>query len=174
MQDIIKKYKKHKLVSNSIIVLSSLILAFWANYLFFETNFWENIKANLLENSKKEDLWDVYLVEDKSIVSIKTNKDISDIKDLSVSIVFNWENISIENLKSDIENTNLDNISNTPWIINVFLNFGENKNLKRWDELLEFRTIKKNDKTESINIINANFTDNLWENYLLNTSWITF
>jgi hypothetical protein len=43
-----------------------------------------------------------------------------------------------------------------------------------WEIILKIENIKKENISEQLNLINSNFTDNSWENFLLTTSGITF
>ena len=48
MQDIIKKYQKYKFINNVNIILASLVLAIWINFLFLDwTNIWQSLKASV-------------------------------------------------------------------------------------------------------------------------------
>ena len=56
----------------------------------------------------------------------------------------------------------------------LFLNYTTAKNISQNEVLFQIEAQKKEDKSENINIINANFTDDSGETYELSTSGITF
>jgi len=172
MQDIIKKYKKHKQITNLGIVLTSLVMAFWVNFLLIDwTITGQNLKASILNANNVEINSDVYFdLEDNKIV-LKTSKLISNVKDLSLSVTYNPENVEIINFDSS---NNLSEISNEEWIKSIIINFWELVSINPNENILEINTSKKINKSENINIINANFTDNAWDNYMLSSSGITF
>lgn len=172
MQDFLKKYKKHKLITNISIIIISLIMAFWINFLLIDwTIIWQNLKASILNANNLEINSDIYFdIKDGNIV-LKTNKQINNIKSLSLSIIYNPENVIINKLKS---NNNISEISNEEWIKSVIINFEKITNINPNEEILEFNLNKKINKSENINIINSNFIDKDWINYLLSTSGITF
>jgi hypothetical protein len=43
-----------------------------------------------------------------------------------------------------------------------------------WDEIIFITAKKKIEKSENINMINWDFTDKKWENFLFSTSWVSF
>jgi len=172
MQDIIKKYRKHKKITNLGIVLTSLVIAFWVNFLLIDwTVTGQNLKASILNANNVEINSDVYFdLEDDKII-LKTSKIINNIKNLSFSITYNPENVEIIDI---VSSNNLSEISNEEWIKSIIINFEAEKNINPNESILEINTNKKVQKSENINIINSNFTDNTWENYMLSSSWITF
>jgi len=172
--DIFKKYKKYKKISNISIVTISLVVAIWVNFFVLnQTDFSKNLKTSVIESNQKKNLSDLYLENNNWKILLKTSKQLNNIKNLSLSFVYNPENIELENLKA-IWNSEVENISNTDWISTIFINFQDKKTIKNWENILEINPIKKEQKSEQINLINSNFTDNSWENFLLTTSWITF
>ena len=66
------------------------------------------------------------------------------------------------------------NISNTPWLSTIILEYSEVNKIEMWDKILTIKKKKSEDKTENINIINANFTDSNNNVFELTTSWVTF
>lgn len=172
MQDIIKKYKKHRQITNLGIVLTSLVVAIGVNFLLIDwTVTGQNLKASILNANNVEINSDVYFDIENNNIVLKTSKIISDIKNLSLSITYNPENVELLGLNS---NNNISEISNEEWIRSIIINFDWNSDISPNQNILEIKTNKKTQKSENLNIINANFTDNTWENYLLSTSWITF
>ncbi len=173
MQDFIKKYKKSKLIWNIWIVVTSLIVALWVNFFIIDwTDVWQSLKASIFNVNGIEINSDIYFdIEDNNIV-LKTNKIINDVKDLSLSIIYNPKNVEIEKL--DFSKSNITELENEKWIKSIIITFENPKNITPDEIILKIKTIKKEDKSENLNIINANFTDTLNNNYILTTSWITF
>lgn len=173
-KDILKKYKRQKLISNTFVVIFSLMLAIWLNIFFVDNSLSRTLKTNILESSPKKEIWDIYINETKDeSFQIMIWKDMSKIKSLSYSFIYNWDNIEIKNIKWE-DNTDINIISNTPWVQNIIINFKENLDLKAWDKIVSFEIIKKEEKTENINLINASFVDWLWDSYELSTSGFVF
>lgn len=173
MKDILKKYKNSILISNTWIIVTSLIVALWINFFIIDwTSLWTNLKTSILNANSVENKADIYLENTENKMILKANKDMKAIKNISLSITSNPENVIIKNILNT-ENQ-IVNIWNEDWINSVILNFNNSKNINSWETILEFDTEKKTQKSENINIINANFTDETWEMYNLSTSWITF
>lgn len=173
MQDILKKYKKNRLISHVWIVVTSLVMAIGINFLLVDgTNIWQTLKASVLNSNGIKIDSDIYIEKTENSFDMLSSKQINSVKSLTLSLAYNPENISINNFTS--ENAEIVNLNNTPWINSLIIHFNEAKNIDpKWTILtLDFQ--KKNNKSENINVMNANFTDSSWENYLLTTSWLTF
>lgn len=173
MQDILKKYRKHKYISNVWMVVTSLILAFWINlFLINSTQIGQNLKANVLWVNNTELKSNLYLTTDGEQIKLIAWQQMNWVVSLSFSLAYNPNNLIFENINSEI--SEITNIENEAWFNSIILNFSESKNIAIWDEILNISVKKWIIKTENINIINANFTDNTGERYLLNTSGITY
>lgn len=173
MQDFIKKYREHKLFSNLNIVLASLVLAFWVNFLILDwTNLWQSLKVSIVNTNVIENKSDISIEKFNEKLYIISNKEINEINNLSLSIIYNPENITLSKLKSSF--WDVVNLTNTTWISSIILTADKWTIVKKWDKLIQININKKEEKAENINIINANFKDINNEHYLLSTSWITF
>jgi hypothetical protein len=87
-------------------------------------------------------------------------------------MIFNPENVVMNNLKS--ENNQITNIGDDHWIKSIIINLNEVRDINENDSILEFNLEKKDNKTENLNVVNANFTDDSWEIYMFSTSGISF
>jgi hypothetical protein len=173
MQDILKKYKKNKIKANIIVILTSFVLAIWINIFLIDwTNIGQNLKTSVLNSKVQTNKADFYLEEINNNLFVVSNKKISNIDSLSLSITYNPENVTIQNIKSDI--WNLINISNTKWVNSIIITFDKWTNIDKNNKILKIDLSKKYNRTENINIINANFKDLNWWHYSLSTSWVTF
>lgn len=173
MKDIIKKYQNHKLITNVNIVLFSLFLAIWINFFVIDwTNLGQNLKTSIIDSKVIDIKSDLSIEKDDNKLYIVWNKSINNLDNLSLSLIYNPKNVVLSNFNSDI--WDIINITNTPWISSLILVVNDNVSIKRWDKLFEITTNKNDNKTENLNIINANFKDKNEEYYLLSTSWITF
>ena len=104
---------------------------------------------------------------------IISNSVIKDLSDLSLTLIFNPDNINIKDINSNI--WNVVNLSNTPWINSLILTSDEPSIIEAWEKIIEISIFKNNNnKPENLNIVNANFKDVNNEHFLLSTSWITF
>jgi len=172
--NILKKYKRHKKISNLTIVFLSLTIAIWINFFVLEgSNFSKNLKTNLLESELKNNISNIYFEKKGNNLFLKTNRTISNIENLTFSITYNPENIEILDIIPKL-NSEIINVSNTPWLSTVLVNFKEINTINSWEKILTIKTNKKEDKTENVNIINANFTDSEKNTFELSVSWIIF
>lgn len=173
MTDILKKYKKHKLLSNINIVIASLVLAIWINFFLVDwTDIGKNLKTSVLDSETNiEYKSDIYLEKTNNTISIYTSKKLEATENISFSIVYNPGNIEIQEVNSNFTKTEL---NNTPGISSIILDTGWSIDIEKNTKIANIYFNKKEEKTENVNIINANFKDKSWEIYLLSTSWITF
>lgn len=173
MKDIIKKYQNQKLFSNLNIILTSLVLAFWINYFLVDwTDIGKNLKTSVLNSKTIENKSDLSIEKNENEFFIISNNDINQISNLSLSLAYNPENISITDMNSSF--WDIINLSNTPWFSSIILTTEKVIDIKRWDKLIKLNVEKKEETTENINVLNANFKDINEEQFLLSTSWITF
>lgn len=173
MKDILKKYKENKLFSNLNIVLASLVMAFWINFILIDwTDLGKNLKTSVLNSQIQENKSDLSIESFENELYIVSNKNIENIETMSLSITYNPENLDISNISSNY--WDITNLSNTPWINSIILISKKTINIKSWDKLIKIDINKSEEKSENLNILNANFKDNTWEHFLLSTSWITF
>jgi len=174
MQDILKKYKQHKLLSNLWIVVTSLIMAIWINFFVIDsTNIGQNIKTSVLNASKNSNLADIYLEKKGNIIELKTSKNINNITSLSLNVSYNPDNLKIEKITSKKASQVL-NLSNTPWINSVTLIFNNKVNLEKYTIIATIKAKKSKNNIENINIFDGSFNDNTADSSLLTTSWISF
>lgn len=173
MKDIIKKYQNHKLFTNINIILASLVLAFWINFILIDwTDIWEYLKVSILNTQIIENKSDLYIEKQGNDFFVVSNKTINQVSNLSLSLAYNPENITIWDVSSSF--WDVINLSNTDWISSIIFTADENTNINPWDKLIKLNIVKKEEKTENINILNANFKDINDQQFLLSTSWITF
>jgi len=173
MQDILKKYRKNKITTNINIILASLVLAIWINYILIDwTNIWQNLKTSVLNSKIQNNKSDLSIKKIDNSIYIISNKKIEKLDSLSFWLSYNPDNISIINIKSDL--WDIINLSNTSWFNSIILSTTKANNIKIWDKIAKLDISKNIEKVENINILNANFKDINWGQFLLSTSWITF
>lgn len=173
MKDFVKKYQNHKIFTNLNIIVISLILALWINFFLIDgTDIGKNLKASVLNTKTTENKSDLYIEKTDSDFFIVSNKNINQVANLSLSLAYNPDNISISNMNSSI--WDITNLSNTPWMSLLLLTNENLIDIKKWDKLIKLNIEKKNVSAENINILNANFKDWTEQQFLLSTSWITF
>lgn len=172
--NILKKYKKHKKISNISIVAISLVVAVWINFLFFNTStILPNLKANILQNEINKNIWDIYLTKYNNDIFLKTSNNIDNIESLSLSLIYNPENLKIIEIIPRLNAETL-KISNTPGISTIILNYKEVSNIKAWERIFTIKVEKKDNIKESLNIINSNFTDSNNNTFELTSSSVSF
>ncbi len=175
---VFKQFKKEQLFKQVSFVFVAMVVGFGINTLVLDWDFWNNLKANLLETSQKQNIEkqsDIYIKktdwEDSNLMKIKTNKNIDKVKSLSFSFIYNPKKVEIQDIFPNIDTTR---IQNEEWITTFIINFEKAKNFKKLDEILNFYISKKTWDSQNLNLINANFTDDTWIKYDLTTSWIIF
>jgi len=172
--DILKKYNKKKKINNLTIIWLSLVVALWVNFFILNnSNLQNNIKSNILESEKKENISDIFLEKNENKLVLKTSKDIADINSLSLSFVYNPENIKIEDIIPKLNSDIIKNISDD-WIASIIINYNDTYNIKAWENILSLKFNKINKQTENINIINSNFTDKNGQTFELTNSSLSF
>ncbi len=165
MLNIFKRNRKQRKIKTFSIIFVSLVLAFGINFYILNNNPNVNkLKANILNAWENSKLWDFYLARDNSNIILKNSKIMKNVKEFSLSIAYNPENISLNNIDLIIW-WNLREIKNQNWIITLIVTQSQNKDIEIWENILSFWYSKKSEKLENINIINANFTD--WDNQTL-------
>lgn len=180
MEDIIQKYKKEKRNKNIAIVVTSLILALGLNFFFANTNSGKYLTSSVLNSQITwEKQADLYLETVKNsgnnVVNLKTSSEISQVKSLSLSIVYNKENIKIKDKLLTIDQAELINVIENDGFNTVIINFENPTNIKVGEDILNI-VFEKQDvwELESINLVNSNITDNEWNIFSLSTSGVEF
>ncbi len=167
MKDIFEKYKKVNFFRNLWIVTASLVIALWINFFVLDSNIWKSLTANIIWTSWKIKNWDIYLINNNWNIWLKTNKDMRNIKSFSLSFYYNPENVNLLNINSSLSQTSITNIENEEWLNTILINFDDYITIEKNTEILKLKISKKENKTEFLNIWNANFKDMNWKVYLL-------
>ena len=174
MKDIIKKYKKHNLIHNLGILAASLVIAIWVNFFVLDGQVWSYVKTSVLEAGEKNNIANVYLTNNEGKIKVLTSKSMNNVSELSLSLVYNPENLTVGKIYSTSLPSKITNIANEAGLNTLLIQLDTDTNISAWDEILIIETEKWAQKTENLNIINANFKDSSWEKYLLSTSGIIF
>jgi len=173
MKDIFKKYKKQKKISNVWVVVTSLVLAIGINFLLIDdSNIGNTMKANILEVKSQSEQSDIYGLKNSNTIDFYSNQDMNNVKNIAVSMTYNPNNVWI--LLQEDNNWEILRLSDEKWIQSILINYTQEKNILSWDAIFSVETSKLNEKSEQLNLFNANFTDTSGQNYLLSTSGITF
>jgi len=173
MKDFLKKYHNKKTISNIGIVLTSLVLAFWINFLLIDwTEIWNNLKTSVLDIETTEAKSDLYIENWVNNLIIKNSKDMQQLKNISLWLTYNPSEVEIISIKSKLWEV-ISLWEKNTWFDTVLVNI-EPKNIIKTDDLFEIETKKLVEKSTQINMINANFKDSSENKYNLSTSWITF
>ena len=174
MKDIMKKYKRHKMISNLSILVTSLVLALGINFFVIDwTEMWKNLKTSVL-NSELNKKSDIFLESSWNKIVIKNSKNISSLDSISLSLVYNPLNLKIENITPELESLKVTEVTNTDGFSTIIISSSSPLDVSPSEILVSFDAVKTENKTENINVINANFSDSNSESYDLTTSWITF
>jgi len=170
---VFKQFKKQKIFKQVFFVFWAFVLALWINSFVLNWNLSTNLKTSLLE-SGREKKSDIYIEKDKDFLNLKNFKQINDLKTLSFGLIYNPENIKIENILSNIANSKVIKMDNNEWITTVIINFSKPQTIKAKNNILKIFVSKKENTPENLNLINANFIDKSWNKYDLTTSSINF
>jgi len=173
MKDFLEKYHNKKTISNIGIILTSLVLAFWINFLLIDwTEIWNNLKTSVLDIENIDVKSDLYIENSSWSIFVKNSKNMDLVKNISIWITYNPNETEIINIKSDLWEI-ISLWEKNTWFDTIIVNL-EGKNIEKQNTLFEIETKKLIEKSSQINMINANFTDSSDEKYNLSTSWITF
>lgn len=173
MKDFLKKYHNKKTISNIGVILASLVLAFWINFLLIDwTEVWNNLKTSVLDIDTLETKSDLYIENLVNTLIIKNSKDMQQLKNISLWLTYNPSEVEIISIKSKLWEV-ISLWEKNTWFDTILLNI-EPKNIIKTDDLFEIQTKKLVEKSTQLNMINANFKDSNEEKYNLSTSWITF
>lgn len=171
MKDFLKNYRKRKIIWNVYIMLWALIMAFSLNFMIFDgINFEQNLKASIFDSKKIEKKADFYLEKEREKLFLKSSKSMQFVESISFSLVYDAENLQIDEIKSDFWKVE-SFWEKFSWIETFILNFSE-KNISPNELIAEIKFSKKyENKKTNINLLNSNFSD--WKSiYTLTTSWI--
>lgn len=179
MEDIIQKYKRERKIRNIAIIISSLALALALNIVVSTTDSGKYLKASVMNNtSLSNQSADIYLenIQNKwnTVLQIKSSKDISKVKNIWLSFVFNKDNTSIKWKTLDFDDAEILDIIHNDWFHTISINFKNPTNIKAGDSLLKIVVEKQESKKEHINIINANMIDSDENMFMLSTAGIDF
>jgi len=174
MKDIIGKYKKHNLINNIWIVAASLVIAIGINFFVLDGQVWDYVKTSVLEAGENSNLANIYLKNTEESIKVFSNKDMSWVNELSLSIVYNPENVTLWKIYSTTLPSKITNIANEQGLSTLLVQLDSDTDISSGEEILQIEVTKTEQQTENLNIINANFSDNTWEKYLLSTSGIIF
>lgn len=174
MKDFLQKYREKKILSNMWILFASLVLALWINFFVIDsTNFWNWLKADVLNSNLVKDYSDIYISNNLDKISIKNSKKMENVEKLSIWLIHNPENVDLK-FSSTIDWINIKDLSEVEWVNSLIIYFSWNKNIDSWTNLIDIKATKKINKPENINLINASFMDNSWTDFGLTTSGINF
>lgn len=176
MKDIVTQYKKHTFFQNSAIVLASLAIALGINMYVLDGQFGNYLKSSVLDINGVEQTADVYgrVSENRDTITLGTQRPMNNVVSISLSLVYDSENVSVNNIFGTIEPSSVSIISDEPWIKTLLITFGTPQTLKGEADFVTFDVSKENPATAYVNVINANFKDAEGKWYLLSTSGILF
>lgn len=180
MEDIIQKYKKEQKKKNIAIVVTSLALAIGLNFVLVNTNSGKYITSSVINSQiSSEKQADLYLQSVKNsgnnVIRLKASSEISQAKSLSFSLAYNKENVKIKEKTLRIDGAEMINVIENEWFNTLIINFQNPTNIKTGEEILSIIFEKnQSEELESINLVNANITDNEGAIFSLSTSGVEF
>lgn len=180
MEDIIQKYKRERKIKNISIIVTSLALALWLNLFITNTNSWKYLKSSVINsqiwNEQKADLYLENLENVwNTIIKLKSFKEMTNIKSMSFSLVYNKDNVVLKDKKLNIDWGEIINVVNNDWYNTIIINFKNPTNIKSWEDILNIILEKRDSNLkESLNLVNSNITDSENNLFMLSTSWVKF
>lgn len=179
MADILSKYKKEQNIKNIGIIITSLALALALNIYVGNTSFGQSLKGSVLEAQvNAETKADIYLEKNEksveNIITLKSSQNITGVKNMSVSFVYNQDAMNIKNKMKELKDVEVLDLVNSDGYNTIILNFKYPTDIKAGDTILKVVVDKKSKDIESINMIGANFTDSKENTYKLSTSGVSF
>jgi len=175
---VFKQFKKQQLFKQITFVFAAMVIGFGINSFVLDWDFWNNLKANLLETKQNQSIEkkaDLYIektdLKDSNLMKLIAWENIDNVKTLSFSFTYNPEDVEIQDIFPNIDTSRLENEKG---ITTFIINFENSKKIKAWEEIINFYVSKKLNTNQNLNLINANFTDSNNSKYDLTTSWIIF
>ncbi len=176
MEDIIQKYQKKKRKNTLAIIFTSLALAIGFNFYVHNSEVGKMVKWSVFDiEQNTTQSSDLYLTIENNLLSIKSAKNISNVKSVSVSLAYNSENVDIKNSFLEMDDWELSEISNNPWYKTFLITFSHNRNIQVWENFFNLVVEKENiSLTESINLTQATFVDSEDKLFALSTSGVQY
>lgn len=180
MEDIIQKYKKERKMKNITIIVTSLAFAFWLNIFLSTTESGKYVKSSVINSTvNTEEKADLYIEKVKNtgnnIFYITSNQEMSQVKSMSFSVAYNNENVSLKDSKVNIDDVEIIPLWENNGYLTLMLNFKNPINIQPNEEILQLVFEKINsEEIESINLVNANMTDEGGNFFWLSTSGVEF
>lgn len=173
-KDFMKKYNRQRIASNIWVVVTSLVLALWINfYLLDQTEIWQNLTASILNVNQNETRANLYLENNSSKILLKSSATLQQPVSLSVTLVYNPENLEINGVTTNFWDASFLWEMGT-WFDTVLLIMNGTRDIYAGDTVLEIFYSKKVEGSVGLNMLNANFVDANEEQYSLTTQWVTF
>jgi len=174
MKDLFRNYHKHKVLSHLGIVWISLFFAISFNMLIAWNQSANLLKANVLEATQQTQKADIEILKSSDSLVIVTNQEMRDLTELSFSLVYDPETITLWTAKNKIEGMNISEIENEDGYKSLIFTFDSPTNISISSPLLSISVESTSETTNYINIISANFTDKSGQTYILTSSGIIF
>lgn len=175
MDDIISKYKKQKKIRTISIITASFLLAISFNVYLSTSELWKTLKTSVIENSWSQNSQsDLYLDSGNNMVNMKSGKNMSWVKNISFSFIYNWDNVEFKDTLLWKYEASIQKLTDTKWQYTLNLEFKTPTDIKAWEDILKIVVEKNSTLTENINLVQANFTDSENNSFSLTTSWVQY
>lgn len=174
MADFIEKYKKNKKMGTFAILWISLVLALGINFFVLDwTEIGKNLKASILDVNNVWNKADFFLEKKENSLIIRASKTMEKPISVSISFAYDPEILAINSFVSDFGDVAILWETGT-WYDTIMISMDGTKDIVADSVVMEITTNRKENTSTQMNMIDANFIDIVWENYILTTSWITF
>lgn len=134
------------------------------------------LKSSVLDIHGVEQISDVYgrVSEDRTNILLGTQRPMKDVTTLSLSLTYDDTNVSLDEIKTTIDGSDITILSNEPGLRTLFITFDSPKILDGESDFLSIDITKNKTGTAYLNVLNANFRDIEENEFLLSTSGIMF
>lgn len=135
----------------------------------------EYLKANILESWGVQNVTaDTTLEVSKNTLNFVNMQSMNEVVEISFSISYNPEVTVLNTLNLLLDSWDITEISNYPGISTYLVSFNIPKNIDINTQVAALWFEKLQEKTAHINLINVNFSDANWEQFLLSSSGTMF
>ncbi|MDD4151304.1 MAG: hypothetical protein PHR68_01705 [Candidatus Gracilibacteria bacterium] len=178
-KDIIKSFRKKKMINNFSIIALSLAFAISINFALSDSKIGNYLKTSIQDAQNNEiNKSDLYMEVVKSgpnnEIKIKSSKDIFQVTNLAFSFFYNNENIKIKDILTSLDQVELNKMVDYEGTKTINLVFKKTGNIKAGDIIASIFLEKTSTNLENLNLINTNFTDKDNNIYYLNSSSVEF
>lgn len=175
MKDLFQNYHRHKILKHLWILSLSFVLAISVNMFVLNGETGDSLKANILESWTSNNLGaDMQIIAQWEQISFVTSKAMSEVVEIAFSMSYDPTLGKPENPTTSIQWGDITEISHQPGFSTYLVSLRSAQNINKNSQIAQILFQKIWTDTVHINMMNVNFKDIRWEQYLLSSSWTMF